>query len=505
MGYGTTRARTQPTFAAARAPDIAPTSCRGRFGRLRALLACCAALAASNCTVETSNGGASGSGGSGGSGGATATTGTGTTGSTGGGAICEPGATEPCYSGPAGTAFMGLCVAGTRTCNAEGSAFDACTGEVTPVAETCTTAGDDDCDGEVNEEGDGCTCVPGTVVDCYGGPLTTEGVGPCKGGQQTCHDDGLGFGPCVGEVTPLAETCATPEDDDCDGQVNEEGADCVCLPSSTAPCYTGPAGTQGVGPCVAGTKTCNAAGTGFGACVGEVTPAPETCNTAADDDCDGQVNEEGLGCLCVPGTTSSCYSGPAATENVGACVAGQQTCDADGTGYGPCTGEVTPVAETCDTADDDDCDGLTNEEGTGCPVICVPGSVSSCYSGPPDTENIGACKSGQRTCSGDGTAYGPCMGEVTPVAETCNTFVDDDCDGLTNEEGSACTCVPFTIIGCYWGPIETLNVGPCHAGYEQCSPDGLFWSPCQTQITPQPETCGNNVDDDCDGQVNEGC
>jgi hypothetical protein len=64
------------------------------------------------------------------------------------------------------------------------------------------------------------------------------------------------------------------------------------VPGSTAPCYTGPGGTQGVGVCKAGTQTCNALGTAYGACAGEVLPAAsESCINTLDDNCDGQVNE----------------------------------------------------------------------------------------------------------------------------------------------------------------------------------------------------------------------
>ena len=67
-------------------------------------------------------------------------------------------------------------------------------------------------------------------------------------------------------------------------------------PCSTAACYSGAAGTENVGVCKGGTKTCNSLGTAFGACVGEVVPAVESCATAADDDCDGTANE---GCALV--------------------------------------------------------------------------------------------------------------------------------------------------------------------------------------------------------------
>lgn len=73
------------------------------------------------------------------------------------------------------------------------------------------------------------TCVPGEIVPCYSGPATTVGVGACVTGQRTCNEDGLGFGPCVGEVLPAAETCeAAGVDEDCDGLVNEDGSGCVC-------------------------------------------------------------------------------------------------------------------------------------------------------------------------------------------------------------------------------------------------------------------------------------
>jgi hypothetical protein len=67
--------------------------------------------------------------------------------------------------------------------------------------------------------------------------------------------------------------------------------------------------------------------------------------------------------MCVPGEAQSCYSGPAATEGVGPCTAGTRVCEPSGQGFGPCTGEVTPAAETCLTDWDDDCDGETTCPG----------------------------------------------------------------------------------------------------------------------------------------------
>src|SRR4029079_593384 len=75
------------------------------------------------------------------------------------------------------------------------------------------------------------TCSPGEVKACpYKGPGATENKGVCKAGTQTCLPNGSGFGECSGEVQPTPESCATVEDDDCDGMANPASAGCVCTP-----------------------------------------------------------------------------------------------------------------------------------------------------------------------------------------------------------------------------------------------------------------------------------
>ncbi len=66
----------------------------------------------------------------------------------------------------------------------------------------------------------------------------------------------------------------------------------ICTPATTAACYTGEAGTKGVGACRGGTRTCDATGH-WGDCAGEVVPTAEACGDAVDNDCNGSTDENG--------------------------------------------------------------------------------------------------------------------------------------------------------------------------------------------------------------------
>lgn len=62
--------------------------------------------------------------------------------------------------------------------------------------------------------------------------------------------------------------------------------------------------------------------------------------------------------------------------------------------------------------------------------VCEPGVTESCYSGPPETADVGVCRSGTHTCQTSGMGWSECEGEVGPRGEDCNTTdIDEDCDG----------------------------------------------------------------------------
>lgn len=190
------------------------------------------------------------------------------------------------------------------------------------------------------------------------------------------------------------------------------------------------------------------------------------------------------------GATEECYPGAPATERVGQCTPGSRTCT-DGR-WTPCTGYTLPSAETCDDGLDDDCDGVIDQ---GCP--CELGTERPCYSSEPATQDVGTCRSGLQGCV-TGVWSSECTGEVGPVTESCNEQ-DDDCNGLVDE---GCDCLDGATRACYTGPDGTEGVGPCHGGQVTCQ-SGQWPASCDGQVGPAPEGC-NGVDDDCNGQVDDG-
>ncbi len=184
----------------------------------------------------------------------------------------------------------------------------------------------------------------------------------------------------------------------------------------------------------------------------------------------------------------------------GACVAGTQTCQSDGS-WGSCVGEILSSLEntavTCSDSIDNDCDGLTDCADSNCAglasCLCTPGTSTACYTGAVGTAGVGICQSGAQTCNAQGNGYGACIGQVLPGTETCNNL-DDDCDGFRDENPTNPNN-PLTQ-SCYNGPVGTSGIGVCHVGLQTCAVG--VWSSCVGEVLPSPEICIGGADEDCD-------
>ena len=227
------------------------------------------------------------------------------------------------------------------------------------------------------------------------------------------------------------ETC--PNDWNCRGLFSGGALDFYCVPNRERlcePCLVDEACPGEGNACVAleaGGSACGrACGEGLGACPDGFGCQPAVSAAgAATEQC---VPLSGV-CQCRPETAGN--EVPCNNENTFGTCFGASVCQADGA-VGACSAR-TPVAETCN-GQDDDCNGFTDD------VI----AVGTCEVG----NDAGRCV-GERLCL-------PGAGEVctaaTPRAETCDNL-DDDCDGLTDED--------FRAPG---GQIATLlHCGGCNA------------------------------------------
>ncbi len=426
-----------------------------------------------------------------------------------------------------------------------------------------------DADGTACTNGDACdakgACLVGlTVCECLSDAdcAAKEDGNVCNG---TLFCDKSGPTPACKLNPATLKSCPTVDDTACSHNACQPktGA-CKITPAPTntpcddgAPCSVGDH-CDGKGACLAGVNTCGCKTDGDcvkfddgnlcngafsckgGNCLFAAGPktcaaSSNPCQTIACEPTTGDCKTKDLA------ASTSCSDGDPCTttdacDGKGACTGSSVNCDdgnactndscVKGSGCnhvganGPCsdgdvcTGNDVCVESSCkagaaiDCNDGNTCTNDSCDAKVGCVLAPFTGTVD-CFDGPGQA--VGICKLGKRTCNaGSG---GSCVGQVLPESSDLCDGKDNDCDGVTDPPlPEICDdldndCDGLTDQNCF----DSDDDGYCKQGVvvvgtpSKCKKGGGDCNDTKYTISPgQPEIC-DDIDDNCDGQTDEGC
>ena len=378
----------------------------------------------------------------------------------------------------------------------------AATAACAPGAEDCTNGLDEDGDAKIDCDDDDCkrvfVCLSPFELcgngkdddrdgkqdcedeDCQGTSLCTPNAEACANGQD---DDGDGATDCADldcantfECLPLAESCTNGIDDNGDGRIDCEdslcaGASVCALPRERC--------TNGVDDNANGKIDCEDSQCEFTAtCLDNV----EACTNGVDDNGDGKIDCEDEGCRGIAYCDELTACGDLKDNDADGAVDEGCPCDIAQRAVGICAQAgvlneegacveppvaYEPEETTCEDMVDNDCDGVVDE---GCACLF-------------EGKDVGVCAQGARDASS-----GACVTSFHEADETSCDGKDNDCDGVV-DEGCPCQYDDLTAGVCASATLrDALGACPAPAGYEQ-----------------EETQCDDSLDNDCDGQTNEGC
>lgn len=431
---------------------------------------------------------------------------------------CEDGDERACET-ECGTGVE-RCLGGWRGCTAERpQPFDVCGDGV-----------DNDCNGQIDDACDNCEGQP-----------PRECATACGTGTETCVDNT--WTGCT--APPVGDEVCDGRDNDCDGDVDEEivrscanacgsgieqcdgGQWGGCTAPSDCACADGDVDQQVCGTCGFRERACDDRAWGpWGACseAGQCEPGEEETQDCGACGVDRRICTaecqwgDWQGCksegVCAAGVTQEESCGTCGGTRVRVCA---EACQWEE--WGACS---VPPGSQCAPGDSEtrDCERCGSQTRT-CLDSCEWGQWSLC-------EGQGLCEPGEeegRTCGGQ------CEVQLRSCNDSCQW--DDwgactgggQCSPGETEQGScgACgtrsrSCGPE----CIWGSWSSCagegvcspgdredevcgqsDVGACSYGMRTRTCDGQCewtgWGACFGNVDPSTDTCGDGIDQDCDG------
>ncbi len=326
---------------------------------------------------------------------------------------------------------IGACSAVGATSCVAGAESDSCSPAPAALDDATCDGVDNDCDGNIDED--------------YLSSETQCGTGACQSTGLLRCENGSTFDTCEPLEGDAIDTTCDGVDDDCDGAIDED-----YLPSATQ---------CGVGVCIAEGETSCILGAEEDSCEPGSAAADDATCDGLDNDCDGQVDEN------YQSRNTVCGVGECSATGSTSCVLGQEQDD--------CAPGIPAASDVLCDGLDEDCDGLIDEE------YLV--SVSSCGQGACQSSGALMCEAGQTqdTCQ---------PGQPASDDANCNG-IDDDCDGLIDED--------------YVAQPISCGVGACAASGELVCAGGQLVQQCEPGEPAASDANCDSVDDDCDGEVDE--